>query len=603
MSKTNVNREDLYLYNLPEKVTESLELLYFDSLTLEAQDLPLTEENLRQLDGEPEPPAEPSIVQSIRTEEDVAYYKSDLYKFNLKRSLAKLAPLTEEEFETMLEEHSIESLSGSESGSEADEKDSLELKFQSLMNMTIHEDEEEVPQNSVSYLNTKSPLILFKSSLLPQDRAFGVYKSMFSEAELLKPLETLKGFTSLKNKKSALFMIGGGHFAGAIVSHVSKNTKGNATNSNQSVLEQSVNIIASKTFHRYTTRRKQGGSQSASDNARGKANSAGSSIRRHNEQALIKEVRELLSQWSLHLKDCTSIYIRASGATNRKTLIGYEGAVLKNDDKRIKNFPFTTKRATTSELKRAWVELSFLTIAALPKVNDKIKKKLEEKEKIHEQQEVISDKTPEQIENETHSTELAGLLKKQKAPKLLSYMKSNKIDVNTFRLTPQSKYINYPTLLHFSSANGLGFMVQLLLTNLKADPTTVNDFDKTAAEIYADKATKRAFQIARFKLGEGYCDWDRTKIGPPKSKEVFDKEDVLETKRINTEKQRLIKEELAKKTDLELKTPRYSAGGTLGGGVPSVNELSGLSDQQKMRLMREQRARAAEARFKKETSN
>lgn len=600
MSKTNVNREDLYLYNLPEKVTASLELLYFDSLTLEAQDLPLTEENLRQLDGDPEPPAEPSIVQSIRTEEDVAYYKSDLYKFNLKRSLKKLPPLTEEEFETMLEEHSIESLSGSESGSEIDEKDSLELKLQSLMNMTIHEDEEEVPQNSVSYLNTKSPLILFKSSLLPQDRAFGVYKSLFSEEELLKPLETLKGFSSLKNKKSALFMIGGGHFAGAIVSHVPKNTKGNATNSKQSVLEQSVNIIASKTFHRYTTRRKQGGSQSASDNARGKANSAGSSIRRHNEQALIKEVRELLSQWSLHLKDCTSIYIRASGATNRKTLIGYESAVLKNDDRRIKNFPFTTKRATTSELKRAWVELSFLTIAALPKVNVKIKKKLEEKEKIHEQQEIVSDKTPEQIENEKHSVELVGLLKKQKAPKLLSYMKSNKIDGNTFRLTPQSKYINYPTLLHFSSANGLGFMVQLLLTNLKADPTTVNDFDKTAAEIYADKATKRAFQIARFKLGEGYCDWDRTNIGPPKSKEVFDKEDELETKRINTEKQRLIKEELAKKTELELKTPRYSSGGTLGGGVPSVNELSGLSDQQKMRLMREQRARAAEARFKKE---
>jgi hypothetical protein len=350
MSKTNVNREDLYIYNLPEKVTASLELLYFDSLTLEAQDLPLTEENLRQLDGDPEHPAEPSIVQSIRTEEDVAYYRSDLYKFNLKRSLKKLPPLTEEEFETMLEEHSIESLSGSESGSEIDEKDSLELKLQSLMNMTIHEDEEEVPQNSVSYLNTKSPLILFKSSLLPQDRAFGVYKSLFSEEELLKPLETLKGFSSLKNKKSALFMIGGGHFAGAIVSHVPKNTKGNATNSKQSVLEQSVNIIASKTFHRYTTRRKQGGSQSASDNARGKANSAGSSIRRHNEQALIKEVRELLSQWSLHLKDCTSIYIRASGATNRKTLIGYEGAVLKNDDRRIKNFPFTTKRATTSEL-------------------------------------------------------------------------------------------------------------------------------------------------------------------------------------------------------------------------------------------------------------
>lgn len=85
---------------------------------------------------------------------------------------------------------------------------------------------------------------------------------------------------------SALFMVGGGHFAGAIVSHQRLNVKGNAHKKDETLIEQAVNFLEHKTFHRYTTRRKQGGSQSAMDNAKGKANSAGSALRRYNESAL-----------------------------------------------------------------------------------------------------------------------------------------------------------------------------------------------------------------------------------------------------------------------------------------------------------------------------
>ena len=41
-------------------------------------------------------------------------------------------------------------------------------------------------------------------------------------------------------------MIGGGHFAGAIVSHMKKNTRGNAPSSKESLQEQAVDVVVSK---------------------------------------------------------------------------------------------------------------------------------------------------------------------------------------------------------------------------------------------------------------------------------------------------------------------------------------------------------------------
>jgi Bacteroidetes VLRF1 release factor len=143
----------------------------------------------------------------------------------------------------------------------------------------------------------------------------------------------------------ALMMIGGGHFAAVIASLVPKVLK-----NHQGQEERQIDVIASKSFHRYTTRRKQGGSQSANDStrSRGNAQSAGASLRRYNEAALQKEVRELLASWKERLASADLIFIRATGSANRRTLFGYEGAVLKSNDPRIRGFPFTTRRAVLS---------------------------------------------------------------------------------------------------------------------------------------------------------------------------------------------------------------------------------------------------------------
>ncbi|CAI5759066.1 unnamed protein product [Candida verbasci] len=428
--------------------------------------------------------------------EKIEYFIEMCHKYNQKRTAKNLPPVDEDEFDRIIEEESIESLSG---------------------------DEEE-------YLNTRSPFILFDHN----GETIGIYKAVFKNEPNLHEVQ--------KYGKSALFMVGGGHFAGAIV----ENNK----------------FIKTKTFHRYTTRRKQGGSQSASDNSRGKANSAGSSIRRYNEQALAQEIKELIKSWELN--ECENIFIRANGVTNRKIIFD---AVEK--DSRVRNFPFTTKRATTSELKRAWDELMSVHHVELPKVDQK--------------QEVIKEQ-PKIIKIKEKQDELIPLLKKQNKSKIIQYVKEHNIDVNTHK-------VNNTPLLHFATTNNLHHTIQVLVADLHASPLVFTH--KYPAEL-ADKETRKVFQQIRFKLGENYCDWDKAKVLPAKSKEQFDKELKEQQEKERLDKQQRIKQELAKKAEMELKKPKFQSVNKLGQG----ESLNGLTDQQKMRIMREQRARAAEARMK-----
>ena len=269
----------------------------------------------------------------------------------------------------------------------------------------------------------------------------------------------------------------------------------------ESIQEQAVDIIQSKTFHRYTTRRKQGGSQSASDNARGKANSAGSSIRRYNEQALIQEVKSYCTIGRISSQSVLpSTYVQM---VHRTENLGRRGVSHSNQRSKTKGFPFTTRRATTSELKRAWVELTHLHVVDMPKVE----KKKETPKKI--------EKLPSHHRHhpQTHYPLTSLLFEKTKAPKLINFVKQNSIDVNEFRLD----YTHTPTLLHYAAANGLGHMVQVLLVNLKANPIVYNAAGRTPAEV-ADTSARKVFQIVRHKLGEEYCDWNAAKVAPPKAK-------------------------------------------------------------------------------------
>lgn len=126
-------------------------------------------------------------------------------------------------------------------------------------------------------------------------------------------------------------MLSGGHFAAAIF--------------------KGAEPVLHKTFHCYTVRAKQGGSQSTKDNKGNHPKSAGASLRRYNETALVQHVQELLSAWSSDIEKCDLILYRAVGPTNRQVLFGGKEPPLNKADARLRSIPFPTRRPTFTQLK------------------------------------------------------------------------------------------------------------------------------------------------------------------------------------------------------------------------------------------------------------
>ena len=93
--------------------------------------------------------------------------------------------------------------------------------------------------------------------------------------------------------------------------------------------------------------------------------SAGASLRRYNESALVGEIRELISSWSSHVEEATAIFIRTpkyskgvfigDGGT---TSGGGNGAPFLRTDPRLRGIPFATRRPTVKEVQNVFSKLS-----------------------------------------------------------------------------------------------------------------------------------------------------------------------------------------------------------------------------------------------------
>ncbi|KAF6197839.1 hypothetical protein GE061_008809 [Apolygus lucorum] len=110
--------------------------------------------------------------------------------------------------------------------------------------------------------------------------------------------------------------------------------------------------ILHKTFHSYTVRKAQGGSQSTKDNKGTHSKSAGSSLRRYNEQSLAQHIQELMKTWGPDIVKCDLIFYRAVGRSNMSSLFGGPSAPLLKSDPRLRTIPFPTRRPTFNEVQR-----------------------------------------------------------------------------------------------------------------------------------------------------------------------------------------------------------------------------------------------------------
>ncbi|KAG6930246.1 ankyrin repeat and zinc finger domain containing 1 [Chelydra serpentina] len=264
-------------------------------------------------------------------EEQTEHYRLDWHRFNLKQRLLGRRALAAEEFEEKTRAGDVSSISGSDSddsdsGSESD-----------LLPPRGHADPGSGQQSH------RSAKVLFRNS---QGQLLSAYRCVLGskkgggeqQEELVASLQSLGVGTCW-----IILMTGGGHFAGAVF--------------------RGPEVLDHKTFHRYTVRARRGTGQGLRD-AQGQAampRSAGASLRRYNEAALLKDIQDLLAGWAQHLQAAQRIFLRAPRA-NRALFFGGRSPPLHKGDPRVCNIPFSTRRATFREVLRVHAALATLQV-------------------------------------------------------------------------------------------------------------------------------------------------------------------------------------------------------------------------------------------------
>ncbi|CAK4030692.1 ankyrin repeat and zinc finger domain-containing [Lecanosticta acicola] len=657
----------LYIFDLPEEILYTLQLNTQPVAALEPETIspqpptpPVNGEDNQ--DGGPSPATSCNLCRLTFPSllEQRSHVRSDLHGYNIKQKMRGKKAVDEAEFERLVGQLD-ESISGSDTSESDDEEEEERSKDSTLSALLKRQakitdgDAEDAPIKKRKRGTGKPPMLWFSTSKLPSNTSLGVYRAIFSQEEQANenklvevvqrkqlaakpppnpqqqkrqekeqeedggvplPASMVQKDTSASGPHYFLCMIGGGHFAGMLVSLTPKLTK------KSGVEDRAATVIAHKTFHRYTTRRKQGGSQSANDNAKGNAHSAGSSIRRYNETALTEEVRALLSEWKEQIDSSELLFIRATGSTNRRTLFGpYEGQVLNSRDERIRGFPFSTRRATQSELMRAFVELTRVKITTVDEAEE-ARKRVEAQAAAIAKAEAVANGKPstpkpakpskEEEEAALHTTQLQALIRRSKAPSMLSYIQSNNLSPN-FRFVPAEQNHHAPTPLHLAAASNSAACITSLLVKAGADPSTRNGDGKSAFEIAGDRATRDAFRLARSQVGEDRWVWDEAGVPSALSqaeadarttreKEEKAAEDAAEQQRRQAEMERLRRADAEK--EVAGKEKKFGKGHVmekpkLTAEERRMEEAKGMTDEMRMRLERERRARAAEERMKR----
>lgn len=262
-------------------------------------------------------------------EEQTEHYRLDWHRFNLKQRLRGRRALPVEEFEEKSRAGDISSISGSDSESSDASSES--------------ESPPPASNNSATSQHPRSHKVLLRNA---RGQLISAYRCILSTGkggseepeELIASLQSLSASTCW-----VVLMMGGGHFAGAVF--------------------RGSQVQEHKTFHRYTVRARRGTAQSLRDaQTPGSApRSAGASLRRYNEAALLKDIQDLLAAWAEHLKEAQRIFLRAP-RHNRALLFDSRNPHISRGDPRVCHIPLSTRRATLREVLRVHAALSSLQV-------------------------------------------------------------------------------------------------------------------------------------------------------------------------------------------------------------------------------------------------
>ncbi|KAJ7460616.1 hypothetical protein FB451DRAFT_1405169 [Mycena latifolia] len=574
----------------------------------------------------------------IDVEEQRVHFRSDWHRYNVKTRLNGGQSVSELEFSKL-----IDGLEDSISGSASEDSDSDDSD--DAVHMLVSKATRKARSQSPSQDRASTPQTALAWFHSPPATQLGVYKAVFNsgvhQSDYLSELKDMQS----GGRTWAMFMVAGGHFAGAIVRVSRGIDDGDEDNSQRKKKPKKpkldTEVLKHKTFHRYTTRRKQGGSQGLNDNAKGNAKSAGAQLRRYGEQALRDDIRNLIQEWAEEIDACERIWIRASG-TNRKIFVDYEGSAIAKGDGRLRTFPFPTRRPTQSELSRCLLELtrakvSHLTEDALRTQDEAYLASLPKPKPIP----VAAPPAPEKPKPVKLSKDEESL--REKWTRLLEMVSKGRLDplkafwereganlggVNT--IIPDWAGEKRVTLLQLAAHAGHEDVTNWLLESLHADPTVDvplasageledNDSGDASDSPKPPKGSRRtAYDLARtrairdvFRRCAGahpdWWDWfGAARVPSALSKEMEEERDEKKKVRRKGLKDKVKEREgKAKPSPEPESTPvvqeqkvRDPAGPRkLGGSSGAVEGIAGLTPEMRARVERERRARAAEARL------
>ncbi|KAJ3311757.1 Ankyrin repeat and zinc finger domain-containing protein 1 [Boothiomyces sp. JEL0838] len=443
-----------------------------------------------------------------------SHFKSDLHLYNLKRKVKQLKPLTEDEFDDKSDISSID---------------------------------EESSEDETEPVKQGSPYAEFKI----KDKVLQVYKQVLSK----DPKEWKDNLLELQQKSTfTLLMMASGHFSAMIIDSEKKQ-------------------LVHKTFHRYTTRRKQGGAQSGNDNSKGKANSAGAQIRRYNEQVLREEIQQLLKDWKPLISESKYVFIKCP--VQSRSVILFDEKII--DPSKVRSFPFITNRPTLQELTRAFDLLFTANYVEIKEheIKSKKEKEIVEKVQTHLQiQELEREKIPESLQYQLEA------IKKGRLEYLISILDKDSI-TSTFP-------VQYGfTLLHYASEQGQPLIIKYLLEN-GADPTIA----KLGKRPYDVCSTKEARDVYRRHMHHYPDQWDYklANVPGPLTEEMEERQKEKERERRKKEREmKKKKKEQPEPEPAPVVETKQTKKVTLVKLSATEKQSIGMSPEQRQRLDREKR--------------
>ena len=458
-------------------------------------------------------------------------------------------------------------------------------------------------------------------------------------------------------------MMGGGHFAIATVAlnlHVmpqSERAKARGTKPQRSVL-----VVAHKTFHRYTTRRKQGGAQSAQDATGRHAKSAGANLRRYGEAQLTKDIHTLLGhrRWRDLIERSEHVWIRTSMRSAHGVLWQWPGHDTSPLDAKqaqgaLSHIPIATQRPTIGEIMRCFFELvrvkvAHLTPEDLAAQDDAHRHAMARALRVSDAQQHQQQRPPtrparpaRRDAKESHIRErwerLVTMVRRGKLDALVNFIQRHN-DMLQEALTADTSLPAYasaqaidaplplwwresqargsmvPTnLLQLAAASDQADIVHFLLVEERADPTlpvaAALPHHRTAYDLCPSKSTRAVFRRLMAEQPT-WCRWDEMGQGGARVPSALTAE-MEEAQSSKTRHRRAAMRDKMRERDAraEVKpadTPPAPAPVStlghlwqrLGGSAPA--EDASLSDDMRRRIEREKRARAAEARMQRNKS-